>query len=143
MIQVNRLLIVKSDKKLYLLHKGKRVFEYRISLGRNPVWHKHKKGDKRTPEGDYVIDEKDSTTGKYHLGLHISYPNKKDLQRAKIRGEDPGGGIYIHGLRKGFGWVGGLHRLVNWTNGCIAVTNPEIEELFQLVKVGTPVSIKP
>lgn len=115
---------------------------YDIALGRCPRGPKIKDGDGRTPEGTYKIDYRVSDS-RFHRALHISYPNSLDMKRARALGVDPGGGIMIHGIRNGFGRVGKFHRLYDWTEGCIAVTNEEIEEIWQTVPDGTVVKIMP
>jgi len=101
-----------------------------------------REGDARTPEGHYTIDSK-TAASHYHKGLHVSYPNAEDRKRAAKLGASPGGAIMIHGLPNGKGWVGAGHRLYDWTLGCIAVTDEEIDEIWELVTVGTPVEIRP
>ena len=98
--------------------------------------------DARTPEGRYVIDSRNAASA-YHKALHISYPNSDDRKRAAKLGVAPGGAVMIHGLPNGKGWVGPTHRLYDWTLGCIAVTDQEIDEIWNLVPVGTPVEIRP
>jgi len=115
---------------------------YKVALGRNPVGPKMHKGDHRTPEGDYVVDAKKTNSRFYHA-LHISYPNESDRERARKEGQDPGGDVEIHGIQNGLGWIGKLHRSLDWTDGCIAVTDDEIDEIWNHVAVGTPVEIKP
>jgi murein L,D-transpeptidase YafK len=136
----DRVVIVKSTRTLTLLNHGQVLKTYQVALGGDPVGPKVKAGDKKTPEGDYVIDRKNAHS-RFHLALHISYPNPADSERARQLGVSPGGGVEIHGLEAKYAWVGSLHRQVNWTAGCIAVTNPEIEEIYKLVPVGTPVEI--
>ncbi len=115
---------------------------YKVSLGKNAVGDKISEGDKRTPEGDYFINDKNPGSG-YHKNLGISYPNAKDVADAKRLGVSPGGEIKMHGLKNGIGYIGKFHRLFNWTAGCIAVTDEEIDELYENVKIGTPISIRP
>jgi murein L,D-transpeptidase YafK len=134
--------IVKSERTLTLMSTGKVLKTYKIALGGNPVGPKSKAGDKKTPEGDYVIDSKNAES-RFHLALHISYPNTADRERAHKLRVNPGGDVEIHGLESKYAWVGPLHRQMNWTAGCIAVTNAEIEEIWRMVPVGTPVEIKP
>ena len=117
------------------------IKSYRVSLGRNPLGPKQQEGDKRTPEGLYRIDKRNEKSG-FHRALHVSYPESRDFAAAAARGVSPGGDIMIHGLHNGLGWMGKLHRLVDWTAGCIAVTDPEIEEIWAAVPDGTPVEIK-
>ena len=134
--------VIKSERKLYLLRGGQPYKVYRISLGSRPVGDKVREGDKRTPEGRYIIDWRNPQS-RYHRSLHISYPNAEDQREAQAMGVDPGGMIMIHGLPNKTGddtegYVG-----LDWTDGCIALTNPEIEELMQAVKDGTPIQILP
>jgi murein L,D-transpeptidase YafK len=121
---------------------GTLIKSYTISLGANPVGHKKIEGDKRTPEGEYIINDKNPNSG-YHKNLGISYPNKKDIEDANRRNEQPGGDIKIHGLRNGLGFVGKFQRITDWTLGCIALTNDEVEELYDNVPIGTPITILP
>lgn len=118
------------------------VKSYRIALGGVPKGHKECQGDNRTPEGHYIIDSRNKSS-KYHRSLHVSYPNPADIRAAKKRGCNPGGDIMIHGLPNGYGWTGASHTAIDWTLGCIAVTNKEIEEIWRLVPNGTPIEIKP
>lgn len=138
----SRILIEKSARRLTLFSKDNLTRSYRIALGGNPTGPKERIGDKKTPEGTYIIDARNKDS-RYHLALHISYPNEKDKQRARALGVSPGGNIMIHGLKNGFSWVGDFHRKVDWTEGCIAVTNEEIEEIARLVPDGTIVEIRP
>jgi murein L,D-transpeptidase YafK len=126
---------------MVLISNGEVLRSYRVALGRaNGA--KERQGDHKTPEGQYVIDEKNAQS-RFHLALHISYPNAADRKRAKGAGTDPGGAIMIHGVMKQFAWLGPLQHEIDWTDGCIAVTNREIEEIWKLVPVGTPVEIEP
>jgi murein L,D-transpeptidase YafK len=134
--------IEKSRRILTLYADGEPLKSYRISLGTNPVGAKQHEGDRRTPEGRYVIDYRKADSG-YFRALHISYPGPDDLERARQSGESPGGDIMIHGLRNRLGWLGRLHRLVDWTQGCVAVTNREMAELWRVVPDGTPIEIRP
>jgi tetratricopeptide (TPR) repeat protein len=138
----DRILIEKKERRLTLISKGKVLKTYQIALGGNPVGPKERKGDNKTPEGTYVIDARNKNS-RYHQSLHISYPNENDKKRAKERGVVPGGDIMIHGIKNGFSWVGDLHTEVDWTKGCIAVTDEEIEEIGTLVPNGTIVEIWP
>jgi murein L,D-transpeptidase YafK len=138
----DRIVIVKSERTLTLMSGGKVLKTYKVALGGDPVGPKVKAGDKKTPEGRYVIDSKNAKS-RFHLALHVSYPNAADRERARKLGVSPGGDVEIHGLESKYARVGSLHRRVNWTAGCIAVTNPEIDEIWPLVPVGTPVEIRP
>ena len=121
---------------------GREVRSYDIALGPSPEGHKQQEGDGRTPEGRYVIDWRNVNSA-FHRSLHISYPNAGDRARARRRGVDPGGAIMIHGLPNGMGTLGGLHVASDWTLGCIAVTSEEIEEIWRVVRDGTPIEIGP
>ncbi len=125
-----------------LFREGEVLKTFKVALSRVPIGAKEREGDHKVPEGLYVVDAKNAHS-KFHLALHISYPNAADRERARKLGVKPGGNIEIHGLGSNFGWVGSLHREVDWTDGCIAVTNSEIEEIWPLVPVGTPVEILP
>ena len=138
----DKVLIEKKERRLTLLSRGEVIKTYKIALGGNPVGPKERQGDNKTPEGTYIIDSRNNNSG-YHLSLHISYPNEKDKQRAKELGVSPGGDIMIHGIKNGFSWVGASHAEVDWTEGCIAVTNQEMEEIYQFVPNGTIVEIRP
>ena len=140
--KIDKVLILKKDHKLLLLSGNKEVRSYRIALGGDSVGPKTYKGDNRTPEGFYAIDRRNAGSH-YHRSLHVSYPNAQDRARAKRLGKDPGGDIFIHGLPNGQGWIGKAHVLHDWTLGCIAVTNEEIEEIWSLVPNGTAVEIRP
>jgi murein L,D-transpeptidase YafK len=139
---VTRILVEKSARKMTLWAGDKMVREYRVALGGQPVGTKIQQGDHKTPEGLYKVDYKQPAST-YHLALHISYPDAAARARARQLGVSPGGDIMIHGLAARFAYLGALHRQTDWTEGCIAVTNPEIEEIYKLVAVGTPVEIRP
>ncbi|MHC4638937.1 MAG: L,D-transpeptidase family protein [Planctomycetota bacterium] len=141
-VTADKVIVEKHARQMILLSKGRVVKKYKISLGRNPKGPKVRAGDRKTPEGMYVIDSRNPRS-RYHLSLRISYPNPSDIKRSKQRGVSPGGDIMIHGIRNGFGWLGPLHRLVNWTKGCIAVTNREIKEIWRAVPNGTQLEIRP
>jgi tetratricopeptide (TPR) repeat protein len=138
----DRIVIEKKARRLQLLAKGEVLKTYKIALGGNPNGPKVRQGDKKTPEGTYVIDSRNKNSH-YHRSLHISYPNEKDRKRAEELGVSPGGDIMIHGIKKGFSWVGDAHTEVDWTQGCIAVTDQEIEEIARLTPNGTIVEIRP
>ncbi|MHA3916257.1 L,D-transpeptidase family protein [Halovulum sp. GXIMD14793] len=140
--QVDLIRVLKSDRRLELWRGDIMIRNYTISLGGAPEGHKQQEGDERTPEGRYVIDWRNENSIA-HLSLHISYPNEADKARAKAAGVPPGGDIMIHGILNGWGWLSSLHRYRDWTNGCIAVTNTEIQEIWALVPNGTPIEILP
>jgi L,D-peptidoglycan transpeptidase YkuD (ErfK/YbiS/YcfS/YnhG family) len=138
----DKVLIEKKERRLTLLSKGEVIKTYKIALGGNPVGPKERQGDNKTPEGTYIIDSRNRNSN-YHLSLHISYPNEKDKMRAKELNVSPGGDIMIHGIKNGLSWVGASHAEVDWTKGCIAVTDEEMEEIDKLVPNGTIVEIRP
>jgi len=138
----DKILIEKEERRLTLFSKGKVIKTYKIALGGNPNGPKEMQGDNKTPEGIYTIDSRNKDS-RYHLSLHISYPNEKDKEHARELGVSPGGDIMIHGIKNGYSWVGDLHAKVDWTEGCIAVTDKEIEEIDRLAPNGTVVEIKP
>lgn len=139
---VDRILIEKSTRRLMLISQGEVLKSYKIALGGNPIGPKERQGDNKTPEGTYVIDARNKDS-RFHLSLHISYPNERDKKRAKELGVSPGGDIMIHGIKNDLSWVGDAHSGVDWTKGCIAVTDREIEEIDKLAPNGTIVEIRP
>jgi len=141
-LRADAILVEKSQRRLTLLWRGSPVKTYHVSLGRSPVGKKECAGDHRTPEGRYRVDSKNEHSA-FHRALHLSYPNTEDLVAARRRKCNPGGEIMIHGLKNGLGWLGALHRARDWTAGCIAVTDPEIEEIWNAVPTGAAVEIRP
>jgi murein L,D-transpeptidase YafK len=124
-----------------LYAKGRALRTYKIALGRGSGAAKQREGDHNTPEGSYIIDAKNEHSH-FHRALHVSYPNADDRRRAQGLSENPGGDIMIHGIKNGFGWLGKLQSRVDWTDGCIAVTDDEIDEVWKMVPVGTIVRIQ-
>ena len=141
-VRADAIRVTKHQRELTLFRKEKPLKTYRISLGREPVGHKQQQGDCRTPEGHYVIDYRNPKS-RYYLSLHISYPSARDKEGARRRNVNPGSAIMIHGLPNSLGWVGRWHRLVDWTHGCIAVTNNKMDEIWRSVPNGTPIEILP
>jgi murein L,D-transpeptidase YafK len=137
----DRIVIVKSAHVMFLMRGSQVLKTYKVALGRGSRGAKERSGDHRTPEGEYLVDSKRDRS-RFYRALHISYPNAVDIQRAKNLGVDPGGAIEIHGLPPVLAWLGRLHLVVDWTDGCIAVTNPDMAEIWTLVAVGTPVEIR-
>lgn len=132
----------KSKRRMELLRKGEVIARYRISLGANPKGHKQQEGDERTPEGRYVIDWRNPRS-KFYKALHISYPNAQDRREAARRGVSPGGAIMIHGIPNGWGWAAAFLAPWDWTDGCIAVSDREMDEIWNAVRDGTPIEIQP
>ena len=140
--QADKIVIIKSTRTMTLLRGDVVLKTYKVALGTVPVGPKRVEGDHKTPEGNYMIDSRNPQS-QFHLALHISYPSTADQQKARKLGTRPGGAIMIHGLAKPFAYLGPLHRRTDWTDGCVAVTNAEIEEIWKLVPVGTKVEIRP
>ena len=139
---IDQIKIIKSERKLFTYSKGKLLKSYQIALGENPIGQKLKEGDGKTTEGYYEVIAKNPKSA-YHLSLKISYPNPKQIEEAKKLSRNPGGDIMIHGIKNGLGFIGKYHSLVDWTQGCIAVSNREIEEIYNLVLIGAKVEILP
>lgn len=140
--KIDALLVYKSKRKMLAYHQGQYVKTYTISLGQNPIGTKEFEGDKKTPEGIYYINAKNPNSS-YHKNLGISYPNPQDIQNADRMGKAVGGDVKIHGLRNGKAYIGKFQRWTDWTWGCIAVTNEEIDELYKAVVIGATIDIRP
>lgn len=132
--EVTRIQVFKEARQMQLLHHASLLRQYEFELGFAPDGHKVQEGDGRTPEGAYLIDRRNPNS-RYHLSLGISYPNANDIAKAKALGVSPGGDIFIHGTPRLFSGQD------DWTWGCIAVTNNEMEEIFAMVNTGTPIYI--
>jgi murein L,D-transpeptidase YafK len=141
-VTADMILIEKRLRLMTLFRKGNLLKRYHIALGSEPVGKKTTEGDCRTPEGIYIIDRR-NIDSKYYHSLHISYPNEEDKRQAAARKVSPGGDIMIHGLKNGWGRTGKPHLMKDWTLGCIALTNREIDEIWRMVPDGTPVEIVP
>ncbi len=139
----DRVVVEKSKRLMHLMQNGKVLKTYYVALGGNPVGHKRQRGDRRTPEGEYIIDLR-RPESRFSLALRISYPGPADRQYAALRGVDPGDDIYIHGEPAGGVNPARLAALgADWTDGCIAVSNAQMREIWAMVRVGTPVEIRP
>jgi murein L,D-transpeptidase YafK len=134
--KIDSIVVIKKNRDMFLYSKGSMYKKYKIALGKKKL-PKEKEGDRRTPEGYYIITDKNPNSN-YSMNLGINYPNKQDILLKRT-----GGDIKIHGIKNGFGFLGKLHRIFNWTNGCIAVTNKEMKELYNLIDVNTIINIKP
>jgi len=141
-LSVTRVLVRKNERRLYLLNHDREIRSYRISLGDNPVGHKLYEGDQRTPEGDYVLNWRNPDSD-FYKSIHISYPSARDRELAEAWGLSPGGNIMIHGLPNNAGDLAFAYTGLDWTEGCIAVTNEDMDEIWTLVKNGTPIRILP
>ncbi len=138
----NRILIEKGCRRMTLFCDGKPIKKFKVALGFDPEGKKTMEGDGKTPEGCYIIDYRVENS-KFYRALHISYPNENDKRQAAELGISPGSDIMIHGLKNGFGWIGKRHLVSDWTKGCVAVTNREMDEIWRLAPVGTKVEIVP
>ena len=135
--EVTRVVVTKSERRMKLFHHDEMLASYRVALGFAPVGHKQFEGDGRTPEGEYIIDRRNPNSA-FHLSLGISYPNENDAWYAETNGKSPGGDIFIHGRGPRFRTARG-----DWTDGCIAVTDRQMERIYAMVRTGTPVTIRP
>jgi murein L,D-transpeptidase YafK len=141
-LRADRVIVMKKERTLTLMSQGKQLKIYRVALGGDPIGAKARRGDHKTPEGVYVLDGR-NVHSQFYKSIHISYPDAKDLARARKTGVSAGGDVYLHGLPNGYHWVGASHRLKDWTDGCIAVSDEEIDEIWRVVPDGTPIEIKP
>jgi murein L,D-transpeptidase YafK len=140
--RADRVVVMKREHTLSLMSQERVLKMYKIALGRDPDGPKVRQGDHRTPEGIYFLDRRNPKS-RFYRSIHISYPESKDRAGAARLGFAPGGDIMIHGLPNGLGWLGSWHRKMDWTDGCIAVTNEEMDEIWRAVPDGTPIDIKP
>lgn len=137
--EVTRVVVMKADRRLYLMHEDTVLKAFEVELGSAPVGRKETRGDGKTPEGSYVIDRRNPNS-EFHLSLGISYPNEEDLARARELGEEPGGDIFIHGRPPIFS---STKTGPDWTAGCISVTNKEMQDIYAMVRDGTPIDLFP
>lgn len=141
-VRADLVVVRKADRRLDLYQSGRLLKSYAVSLGRQPSGHKERQGDGRTPEGEYRLDYRNAGSS-FHKSIHISYPNVTDRTAAKSRGVDPGGLVMIHGIKNGLGWLGRLHLSIDWTDGCVAVTDREMDELWRAIPDGAKIVLKP
>jgi murein L,D-transpeptidase YafK len=139
-LRVDRIMVDKSAHRMTVYRASKQVRVFKVALGVGGLAPKVRQGDDRVPEGRYFISGRNPQSA-YHLALRISYPTPAQVKAARARGINPGGDIMIHGLPNGRGWIGPDHRRIDWTSGCIAVTDDEIEWLWRAVPDGTPIEI--
>jgi murein L,D-transpeptidase YafK len=140
-VLADSIVVEKSKHSMSLFKNGELLRSYRVALGRGGPEPKSQEGDARTPQGAYLIDSRNPRSG-FHRALHVSYPSAADVAAARARGVSAGSDVMIHGIKNGLGWLGRLHRMVDWTAGCIAVTNREMDEVWRVVPDGTPVVIR-
>ncbi len=141
-IKIDKIVVNKSSRELYAYSNGNLIKTFKISIGKNSKGKKEFEGDYKTPEGIYSISNKGQHK-LYHKYLYVSYPNKMDILNAKKYNKAVGGQILIHGLHKNYAAIGKFHTLIDWTKGCMGITNNEIDELYDAVNVGTPIEINP
>jgi murein L,D-transpeptidase YafK len=141
-LHADRVVVLKKERTLQLLSQGKVIKSYKVALGGDAVGPKMRQGDHKTPEGVYVLDSRNAHS-QFYKSIHISYPSAKERAMARQKGVSPGGDVFVHGLPNGYGWMGASHRLKDWTDGCIAVTNQEMDEIWMAVAEGTPIEIRP
>jgi len=140
--KADRVVVLKEKRELQLLAGSQTLRSYRVALGFAPDGPKRRSGDGRTPEGTYTLDWRNPNS-EFYRSIHISYPAPSDRERARRLGVAPGGDIMIHGLPNGREWIGEEHARFDWTEGCIAVTNAEMDEIWAMVDDGTPIEIRP
>lgn len=140
--KADAVLVKKSEHRLFLLKNGKSFKDFHVVFGGEPKGHKQQEGDGRTPEGKYLLDYK-LVNSNYYRAFHVSYPNPIDIQHAKELGVSPGGQIMIHGQKNGFAAFATITQTINWTKGCIALTNEDIDQLWAAIDAGTPIEILP
>ncbi|WP_234406181.1 L,D-transpeptidase family protein [Methylobacillus glycogenes] len=136
------MLVIKHENKLQLRAGDKLIQEFHVVFGKHAIGHKRQEGDKKTPEGRYVLDYKKADSA-FYKAIHISYPNAEDRSQAKAQGVNPGGQVMIHGQKNGWGWLSFINQQFNWTNGCIALSNADMQQVWDKVAPGTVIEIKP
>jgi murein L,D-transpeptidase YafK len=141
-LHADRVVVLKKERTLQLLSHGKVIKSYKVALGGDPLGPKTRQGDHKTPEGVYTLDSRNAHS-QFYKSIHISYPSARDRASARAQRVSPGGDVFVHGLPNGYRWLGSSHRMKDWTDGCIAVTNQEIDEIWAAVTDGTPIEIRP
>lgn len=141
-VVADRVMVEKSNHRLVLYRDGAVLRSYSVALGRGGIGPKDRAGDNKVPEGQYRIVTRNPHSA-FYRALRVGYPTPQQVAAARTVGIDPGGDIMIHGIRNGLGWIGTLHRTVDWTRGCVAVTDEEMDEIWRLVPDGTPIEIRP
>ncbi len=140
--KADKVLVIKSEYRLFLINNGDIFATYNVTFGGDPNGHKQSQGDQKTPEGKYVLDYKNANSA-YYKSIHISYPSKKDRENAKRLGVSPGGDIMIHGQLNGWEWAAPIVQQFSWTDGCIALNNKDMDQLWLAIDPGTPIEIRP
>lgn len=140
--KADSVLVIKSENRLYLMSDGVAFASFRATFGANPTGHKQQQGDERTPEGHYILDYKNPNS-QFYKSIHISYPNARDRANARRLGVDPGGDIMIHGQANGWGWAAPVAQFFSWTDGCVALSDKDMDKVWKSVDPGTPIEIRP
>jgi len=140
--KADRVLVDKSESRLYLIRNNEVFASFRVKFGANPKGHKQQLGDERTPEGKYTLGYKNAGSS-FYKSIHISYPNARDQEVARKLGVSPGGDIMVHGQPNGWGSYSPLIQLFNWTDGCVALKNSDMDIVWDAVEPGTPIEIRP
>jgi murein L,D-transpeptidase YafK len=140
--KADSVVVIKKDRRLYLHKDGESYASFRVTFGANPSGHKEAQGDEKTPEGDYLLDYKNPNS-KFYKSIHNSYPNKQDKAKARELGLDPGGDIMVHGQTNGWGWAALVMNFFGWTDGCIALSDKDMDLVWQAIDPGTPIEIRP
>jgi murein L,D-transpeptidase YafK len=140
--KADRVVVLKTERKLILMQGDLVLRVYRVALGRYPIGPKRQEGDARTPEGSYTLDFKLEDSD-FYKAIRVSYPNQQDITYARAHGVEPGGKIMIHGLPNKLRATRVGHPTIDWTQGCIAVTNGEMDEIWAMIEPGTPIEIHP
>jgi murein L,D-transpeptidase YafK len=141
-LHADLVVVLKKERTLTLYSKSKLIKAYKVALGGDPIGPKARQGDHKTPEGSYILDSRNPHS-RFYKSIHISYPSGHDRALARTDGASAGGDVFVHGLPKGYGAIGAAHRLKDWTDGCIAVTDKEMDEIWKAVPDGTRIEIKP
>ncbi len=141
-LYADRVLVLKKQRTLELLSQGRVIKTFKVALGGDPSGPKTRQGDHRTPEGVYVLNFRNAHS-QFYKSIHISYPSDHDRALARQKGVPPGGDVFVHGLPNGYGAIGAAHRMKDWTDGCIAVTNQEMDEIWNAIPDGTKIEIRP
>lgn len=140
--KADKVLVDKSEKRLYLIKDGERFMSLPVTFGGEPKGHKVQQGDQRTPEGNYTLEWKNSNS-KFYKSIRVSYPNAEDRAKAERLGVDPGGDIMVHGQANGWQWASPLLQFFSWTDGCVALSNKNMDKVWESVEPGTPIEIRP
>jgi len=140
--KADEVLVIKSEKRLYLIADGARFASFRVTFGGDSKGHKREVGDQRTPEGHYTLGYK-NVNSRYYKSIRITYPNVQDRLNAQERGVDPGGDIMIHGQANGWQWATPVVQLFSWTDGCVALSNSNMDKIWEAVETGIPIEIRP